>query len=199
MTHLGNLRSFLLSLLEVVALFFLATYSAKAQKSTTDGLVKPPVIDKHDIRFTRLSVNGETLQSRIQGIVQDDYGFLWFRTSDGLYKYDGYSLRPYRHERGNPNSVSDDTIQALYKDRDGSLWVGSKFGGLDRLDPKKDTFTHYRHQPGNPGSLANDNVSCVYRDRGGQLWIGTDNGLDRLEPASGTFVHHRHNPGTSTA
>ena len=41
---------------------------------------------------------------------------------------------------GNPNSMADDTIMALYKDRDGSLWIGSRFGGLDRLDPSRDTL-----------------------------------------------------------
>jgi ligand-binding sensor domain-containing protein len=177
-----------------VALFLAGAHSASAQKSTLGGLIKPPVIDKHDIRFSRLIVNGETLQSRIYEMVQDDYGFLWFRTSDGLYKFDGYSLKPYRHQRGNPNTVSDDTIQAVYKDRDGNLWIGTKFGGLDRLDVRRNRFTHYRHEPGKPGSLANDNVICVYRDRHGQLWIGTSGGLDLLESASGTFVHHRYDP-----
>jgi signal transduction histidine kinase/ligand-binding sensor domain-containing protein/CheY-like chemotaxis protein len=175
----------------MVALFLTGAHSAGAQKSTIDSLVKPPVINKHDIRFTRLSVNGESLQSRVTNIVQDNYGFLWLGTFDGLYKYDGYRLKPYRHERGNSNSVADNTIKTLYKDRDGSLWIGTNYGGLDRLDPSLDTFTHYHHEPGKPGTLSGDNVSCIYRDRIGDLWIGTDGGLDRLEPGKGTFIHYR--------
>ena len=194
MTHLASPRTFLLSLLGMLAPFFFPAYSARAQKGIVDGVAKPPVIDKHDIRFNRLSVNGEPLQSWISAIVQDDYGFLWVGTLDGLYKYDGYNLKAYRHERGNPNSVADDYIRALYKDRDGSLWIGTGYGGLDRLDPNRDTFTHYPHESRNPGSLLDSNVVCVYQDRRGQLWVGTDGGLDRLEPASGTFVHYRHNP-----
>ncbi len=161
-------------------LFRFAVYPATAQKSIAasmparGGVVKLPVIDKQDIRFTRLSVNGESLQSRVTKIAQDDYGFLWFGTSDGLYKYNGYRLKPYRHEQGNSNTPADDAIMALYKDRDGGLWIGSRFGGLDRLDPSRDTFTHYRHDPTNPDSLASDYVNCVYRDRGGKLWIATN-------------------------
>lgn len=79
------------------------------------GLIKPPVIDKHDIRFDRLSISDESLQSRIKSIVQDNYGFLWFGTFDGLYRYDGYTLKAYRHERGDPNSVAGDTVLALYR------------------------------------------------------------------------------------
>jgi signal transduction histidine kinase/CheY-like chemotaxis protein/ligand-binding sensor domain-containing protein len=178
----------------VLALLLSTAYPAGAQKSAIDGLIKLPVVDKHDIRFTRLSVNGESLQSWINSIVQDDYGFLWFGTSDGLYKYDGYSLKHHRHERGNPDSVADDTIKDLYKDRDGSLWIGFQSGGLDRLDPSRETITHYRHESNRSGSLADDNVSCIYRDRNGTLWIGTANGLDRLELSNGTFLHHRNNP-----
>lgn len=74
-------------------------------------------------------------------IAQNRRGFLWLGTSDGLYRYDGYSLKPYRHEHGNPNSLSDDTVLAVYRDRDGILWVGTEFGGLDRLDPVADIFT----------------------------------------------------------
>ena len=184
----------------ILLLFIITACSASArQNSTTDGLIKPPVIDKHDIRFTQLSINGESPHSRMQKIVQDDYGFLWFATTDGLYKYDGYSLKAYRYQRGNPNSVSDDTVMALSKDRDGSLWIGSRFGGLDRLDPSRDTFTHYRNKSGDPASLSSDFVNCIYQDRSGKLWIGTNGGLDRLEPGTSTFIHYRHNPQDSAS
>jgi signal transduction histidine kinase/ligand-binding sensor domain-containing protein/CheY-like chemotaxis protein len=158
-----------------------------------DGILHLPVIDKHDLRFTRLSINGQPIETWITSIVQDNYGFLWFGTADGLYKYDGYTLRIYRYERGNPNSLANDSIASLFKDRDGSIWIGSSYGGLGRLDPARDTFTRYQHERGKPGSLANDNVNCMYRDRGGELWICTAGGLDRFDPASETFAHYRHN------
>ena len=125
-TRSAGLTNVTLSAFRILILFLATTYLAGAQQTNTiDGLIKLPVIDKHDIRFTRLSVNGESLQSWINDIVQDDYGFLWFGTSDGLYKYDGYSLKAYRHERGNPNSVSDDIRYGLFtRIRDGSLWIG---------------------------------------------------------------------------
>ena len=190
----AGLTRVLLSVLGLLAVFLPEAYAADGQKSPLNGLVKLPVIDKHDIRFTRLIVNGESLQGWINGIVQDDYGFLWLGTSDGLYKYDGYSLKPYRHEPGNQNSVSGDRVSALYKDRDGSLWISFWYDGLDRLDPSRDTITHYRHDPGNPRSLSSDEVACAYRDRSGELWIGTRGGLDRLDSANSTFVHYTNNP-----
>jgi signal transduction histidine kinase/ligand-binding sensor domain-containing protein/CheY-like chemotaxis protein len=161
---------------------------------SSDSRVMLPVTDGHDIQFTRLSIGGESFQSRVSGIAQDRYGLLWFGTDDGLYRYDGYNLRPYRRERGNPNSLSDDTVTAVFRDREGILWVGTGFGGLDRLDPATDVFTHYRHDPAKPGSLGDNAIQDIYQDKRGTLWVGTRGGLDRLDPASGTFVHYAHDP-----
>ncbi len=192
-------KSACFSVLAALIVFRGLVYPATAQKSivasmSIRGVVKLPVIDKHDIRFTRLSVAGESFQSRVSSITQDRYGFLWFGTDDGLYRYDGYNLKPYRREPGHANSLSDDTVRVVHRDRAGILWVGTGFGGLDRLDPARNTFTHYRHDPANRGSLSDNAVNCIYQDTGGALWVGTDVGLDRLDPASGTFVHYVHNP-----
>jgi ligand-binding sensor domain-containing protein/signal transduction histidine kinase len=181
-------------------LVFCLVYSASARESIASsmslhgGLVKLPVIGKRDIRFTRLVANGESLESRIWSIAQDNYGFLWLGTSDGLYRYDGYNLKRYPHDLHDPKSVSDDTVAMVYKDRAGFLWICTKAGGLDRLDPTNETFTHFRHQPANPRSLSVDGVNCAYQDRDGALWVGTDNGLDRLDEPSGSFTHYRNNP-----
>src|SRR4029453_1500771 len=104
--------------------------------SVQSGLVKLPVIDKQDIRFTHLSQ--ESFQSRITGgIAQDKYGFLWFGTNVGLYRYDGYSLKAYRRDPDDPNSLSDDWVYSVYIDHAGVLWVGTALGGLNRLDPDR--------------------------------------------------------------
>jgi ligand-binding sensor domain-containing protein len=192
MPECGSIRRILL-FVEGALMLCCSAYGA----SPGNGVVRLPVIDRQDIQFTRLSAAGESLQRAVRSIAQDPYGFLWFGTNNGLYRYDGYNLRHYGHEDGNPNTLSDDTVLAVYRDRAGVLWVGTGFGGLDRLDPVSNTFAHYRHDPANHGSLSGDEVHCIYRDAGGTLWVGTDGGLDRLDPASGTFVHYVHNPQDS--
>ena len=167
---------------------------AAQASSPGDGVVRLPVVDKQDIRFLPLSVNGESLQARIWSIAQDNYGVLWLGTSDGLYRYDGYNLKRYRNEHDRSNSLGDNPVFIVYKDRTGILWIGVVSGGLYRLDPTQDTLTHYRHEPGNLRSLSDDRIQCLYQDRSGELWIGTSGGLDRLNQATGTFVHYSHNP-----
>src|SRR3982751_3853307 len=182
-----------LFLIVAITLFFTTAHPA-ATPQLRARIENLPVIDRQDIQFTRLSVAGESFQSRVASIAQDRYGFLWFGTDDGLYRYDGYTLKPYRHESDNQNSLSDDGVTSVWRDRAGILWIGTGFGGLDRLDPASETFTHYRHDPANRGSLIANTVSSISHDAGGALWVGTNRGLDRLNPANGTFVHYSNNP-----
>jgi ligand-binding sensor domain-containing protein/signal transduction histidine kinase len=178
----------------ILAMLVLGSHSISAQTRTVDGPVKFPVIDKHDIRFIPLSVDGQSLHARIWSIVRDDYGILWMGTSDGVYRYDGYSLKRYRNKRDPTNRLSDDPIRFIYKDRAGILWLGTTNDGLYRLDPTRDNLTNYRHNPGDSRSLIDDRVRSVYQDRNGVLWFGTVGGLDSLDQTTGAFIHYRHGP-----
>jgi signal transduction histidine kinase/ligand-binding sensor domain-containing protein/CheY-like chemotaxis protein len=164
--------------------------SAGVGTTTPDGTKALPVIDKRDIRFIPLSVDGEPFQKRVVRIAQDNYGFMWLGTDDGLYRCDGYTLRPYRHDPSNPRSLGDNSPANIYKDRAGTLWIGTEFGGLDRFNPAQDTFTHYRHDPNDRRSLWDDHIASIHQDLAGALWVGTYDGFDRLDLASGRFFHY---------
>src|SRR5215471_9221466 len=101
---------------------------------TGTGIQRPPVIDRQDIRFIPLSVNGVSLRARIWSITKDNLGILWLGTSDGLYHYDGYSLKRYDNGRDHTSSLGSDPIRFVFRDRVGALWI-SNFVGLYRLDP----------------------------------------------------------------
>jgi signal transduction histidine kinase/ligand-binding sensor domain-containing protein/FixJ family two-component response regulator len=137
-------------------------------------------------------VNGERFQKRVNGLAEDDYGFVWLGTNDGLYRYDGYTLKPYRHDPNNARSLSDNTVWVVYKDRAGILWIGTSYGGLDRYDPAHDDFIRYLHEPDDSQSLRSGLVWSIYQDLARALWIGTSEGLDRLDVASGRFSHYPH-------
>jgi ligand-binding sensor domain-containing protein len=136
-----------------------------------------------DIRFAHMSTADGLSQIRVTNIVQDDLGFMWFGTLNGLNRFDGYSFKVFVHERGNPNSPSGVDIESLFKDRDGALWIGCE-QSLDRLDPKTETFTHF------PVPM----VKQISQDRDGLLWFSTDRGLDRLDQKSGKIRVYTHDP-----
>ena len=78
----------------------------------------------------------------VNAITQDQQGYLWFATDDGLNRYDGYELKVYRHQSKNAASIDDSTIISLLVDHRGRLWVGT-LQGLNRYIPASDSFAHY--------------------------------------------------------
>ncbi len=179
----------------VPAMFLLAAMPGQSQDAS-DSVVLPVVAGK-DIRFTVLTSEEGLSSGNVYDIDQNAQGFLWFATGDGLSRYDGYSFRTFRFERGNSNSLSSSSVLAIERGRSNVLWLATTSGGLDRFDTVTETFTHYRHDPTDTNSLSGFGISdhCLYEDRQGALWIGTrDSGLNRLDPATGAFTHYRNDP-----
>ena len=179
------------ALLPVAVVLIFSNWVQPTAASPADGgIQRLPVIEKQDIRLDALSVGGKPFQKRVLALAQDNYGFIWIGTDDGLDRYDGYGLRHYGHDPGDPRSLSENTVMQIYKDRAGILWVGTAYGGLDRFDPAGDTFTHYRHDPNDSQSLRDNHIAAIYQDRTGAMWVDTVDGFDRLDVASGRFFHY---------
>ncbi len=145
-----------------------------------------------DFRFTHLATDHGLSQSNVICILQDNKGFMWFGTFNGLNKYDGYEFEVF-HDRGNDSqSITHNYISALFQDRRGYLWVGTS-EGLNRYDQKTNSFKHYKHRADDPTGLRDNQIEAILEDSRGRLWIGTRNGgLERFDSNLETFAHNFH-------
>ena len=145
----------------------------------------------NDVQFEHLMLEDGLSQSSVFCMLQDHQGFMWFGTANGLNKYDGYNFTIYTHNPNNPNSLSNDWINAILEDRDGDLWIGTQ-EGLSRLARHKSasaTFINYKRDPANPNSLSHNYVhtNAILEDRDGRIWIGTPNGLNYFDKTHEAF------------
>lgn len=148
--------------------------------------------------FGHLTMRDGLSQSTVMSILQDSQGFLWLATESGLDRYDGYSIREYRRERGNEYGLASDYIWKVAEDARGDLWLATRGGGIARWDRRNDRFQQFRHDPNNPHSLADDAVRTLHIDAAGMIWAGLERqGLDVLDPRTGRVRHFRNQPGNA--
>jgi signal transduction histidine kinase/ligand-binding sensor domain-containing protein len=160
-----------------------APAASPPQARINTATISYPMIDGADIRFSRPNAPEGLSLTKLGPIVQDNQGFLWFGSQHGLYRFDGYSYKEFVHDPTNASSLSGVFITTLFKDRNGTLWVGcDRF--LDRFDLETETFTHY----------SVPFVVHISQDRPGLLWLSTPSGLYGFDPTSGRSRRYAHNP-----
>lgn len=136
----------------------------------------------HEPHFTHISLEDGLSQSTVFSIGQDNVGYLWFGTEDGLNKFDGYTFTVYRHDESNPHSLTDNWVRVIFFDRDHRAWIGTD-SGLNRYDPYGDRFFRYLDRDSSVDIGELGGVSSIEQDPSGDMWVGTfRGGLVRLDP-----------------
>lgn len=90
------------------------------------------------------------------------------------------------------NGLSQTTINAIYQDSRGFLWIGTQ-GGLNRYDGYK--FKTYSPQVQRKGAISSNFITCITEDKHGNVWVGTKNGLNKYVYNDDKFITYQHEPG----
>ncbi|MDA3891492.1 MAG: response regulator [Salinivirgaceae bacterium] len=148
--------------------------------------------------FEKRSIQNGLSNSTVYCIYQDETGYMWFGTNDGLNRYDGYEFVTYRYNYNDPFSISGDQVTSITGDEEGNLWMGVWDGGLNFFDRKTERFYSYKNDPNDSLSISHNIVWKVYFDSGNQLWIGTlGGGLNKFIPESNNFKRFKYDPNNN--
>lgn len=126
----------------------------------------------------------------IYRILEDEDGSLWFATvNSGLLHFSNDSqekLTVYT----SANGLSSDGVRGLFRDREGTLWIGTDGGGLNRMT--RQYISGYSEAQGLAGNI----VHAVLADRAGNVWVATHNGLSKLSNGKITNYQRAETPGS---
>ncbi|MDO8366983.1 MAG: ATP-binding protein [Saprospiraceae bacterium] len=107
------------------------------------------------------------------GIVETDDGKIWVGTSDeGLFIFDP-ETETFKSERGAAADACSVFLNTLNKDKDGNIWIGTRFNGFCKWVKKTGAFE-------NIGNL--DNGHHFYQQKDGTVWLGIHSGLVKVLP-----------------
>ncbi len=143
-----------------------------------------------DIRFHHLSINDGLSQSAVNCIKQDQHGFIWIGTQDGLNLYDGYTFRVYKNDPFDDKTITNNYVWDILEDRSGKIWVATE-SGLNIFDKDSRTFRAYKT---NNIDLSNVASWSLEEDKQGRIWMGTQHKglfcLDAEFSENAGFTHY---------
>lgn len=142
--------------------------------------------NEYSLYFTQISTNEGLSQNTVRTILEDKKGFIWAGTLDGLNRYDGYHIIPYKPQLGSANTLIDHRVKDVFQDRDGYLWIKTYKNEFSCYDPVSDSFIDYIS-----GNIARDNVEYINycETSNGDIWLwGSKAGCLQIKKQDGKFI-----------
>ena len=173
-----------ITFLLIICLF---TYKIQAQLDT--------------IQFERIGIKDGLSEVVVQSVLQDNKGFMWFGTQDGLNMYDGKNFKIFRPDFEDPdNTISTTAIFRLYQSADNNLWICSG-AGLNMYNKKTEKFHTFVHNENDTNSIRDNLPFRITEDSQNNMWIFTRFGIDKLKKHtdnydSVSFIHYNYKTET---
>lgn len=156
----------------LLALLLAACFFGKAQTS--------------HLYFDNLGIKQGLPESYVRTLVQDNEGYMWFSTQNGLVRYDGYNHKVYNLGNNKLNTRTVTSVISIVKGGDKSLWVSVIGNGLFRYNRAKDNFDQFAQ----PANIKQPYLVVKLIDNQGKVWgLASDNGIKifKFDPATNKF------------
>lgn len=125
------------------------------------------------------------LTAPVRKIIQDDFGFLWLATSDGLYRFDGKNFKVFRNKLGDTSSIPNNIVNDICLHPNGNIWIASN-GGLCYFSYEDNLFHNIRI-PENIEKADRYRVHSVAIDHYRQVWFSTKTAAHSLDHKNELF------------
>jgi len=149
-----NKSQFFKSTLVLIGVFLFVTSGLMAQKEK--------------ISFEKFGVAEGLPEEYVSSMVQDDQGFIWATTQNGLVRFDGYQMKVIRgtEKTGDSTKLQQRNLNGgSIKSKDGKIWFGAYGpGGIASYDPKKENFRNYLPNPNDPKTMRYYYCALMFED-----------------------------------
>ena len=119
--------------------------------------------------FRNISVEDGLSESTIKVIFEDQNGFIYIGTENGLDYYNGYEFLNYQMNAFDEFSIFGNKISCIYEDSKNMIWIGSELG-ISKFNPSTRSFTRPVKLDTISG-LVLTNPETILEDKNGNIWI----------------------------
>lgn len=140
---------------------------------------------------------GQLNENIVRAIYQPSPQKLYLGTEKGLNVLDlnTQQFTAYTNKSSDPYSISDNAVYAICPDKEGGIWLGTFFGGVNYFPEKGSGYELY-YATGEPNALSGNAVSSFLEDRPGSFYVGTENGgLSYFDSHKRSFLRYPFKPG----
>jgi ligand-binding sensor domain-containing protein len=122
-----------------------------------------------------------------------DGSYLWIGNDQGLVRYDR-AVDTFANYYASIPGLPERWVTALTRAKDGSIWIGTRFGGLVQFANNIWTTYSTMNSP-----LPTDNITALAADSLGRVWVGTSSGLCAYDGGTWTLYTTPQAPFTNNA
>ena len=166
--------------------------------TTENGLYKVNLNSGNSVYYSsKHSGNTRLLHDMVHAVAEDRLGRVWIGTENGLCIWSPYTdaLEYYQYDIHNPSGLNTNPVYDIFCDRDGNMWLGTYFGGINFWSSEVEFFKVWQAGTGDY-NIGGNAVSCITEESPGIIWIGMeDRGINRIDSKSGKITRYESSPG----
>ncbi|MCF8362729.1 MAG: hypothetical protein K9G70_08930 [Prolixibacteraceae bacterium] len=129
-------------------------------------------INRH---FTTYKMSSGLAHNTVWCLMQDNDGYVWIGTRDGLSRFDGKNFKTFKHVFGDSTSIINNHVSCLMQADNNDIWVGT-VGGLSKYNKQTKEFKSYSLAVDSL-SISTNYVRSILEINNQELLIGTTDGM----------------------
>ncbi len=151
-----------------------------------------------NLQFSYLTLDDGLSSSSINSFLQDEKGYMWVGTYDGLNRFDGVNFTVYKHNSDDSSSIADNLIWNIFIDHNNNLLFCTEHG-LCKYNWETDDFLNYNLAKSSPLAGVDFSLHNVAEDTLGNLWLAANIALfyfDRKNNRAEQYLNDPNDPSS---
>ncbi len=141
-------------------------------------------------QFSHLDINNGLSSNQINCIFKDSKGFMWFGTTSGLNRYDGYRFRVFKSISKDTSSISDNFVSRIYEGPGKKMWVYTH-NNYSIYNPETEKFSNNINSELARLQILSNDLGFIKKDTKGNYWFATnDKGIYCYHEKSNTTTYY---------